>query len=210
MVCGTTVRTTRHVLRMDRWGPKHVELKPKCWLKLIHWDHTVYLAGLYICSKCPNPAIPVCSVVFHPAHRTNAIRCVHNSRTSVTCWWRPTSNWLLIRYRNTSTTANEQCGILGERDVLDRVIGFREGSQDNGDYSTMQYQLTGFYNREGMCLLRGTNEIFIFNVGLFPLTAESRLRSRASWCQICEDTLAVKQGYLRVASPVSVIPPSSP
>ena len=33
---------------MDRWGPKHVELKLKCWLKLIHWDHIVYLVGLYI------------------------------------------------------------------------------------------------------------------------------------------------------------------
>ena len=36
------------LLMMDRWGPKDVELKPKCWLKLIHWDHIVYLVGLYI------------------------------------------------------------------------------------------------------------------------------------------------------------------
>ena len=75
LVCGTTVRTTRHVqllrldvssstrittyqickysldktlLMMDRWGPKHVELKLKCWLKLTHWDHIVYLVGLHI------------------------------------------------------------------------------------------------------------------------------------------------------------------
>ena len=33
---------------MDRWGPKHAELNLMCWLKLIHWDHTVYLVGLYI------------------------------------------------------------------------------------------------------------------------------------------------------------------
>ena len=36
---------------MDRWGPKHVELKLKCWLKLTHWDHIVYLVGLYIYYK---------------------------------------------------------------------------------------------------------------------------------------------------------------
>ena len=49
------------LLRMDRWGPKHVELKPKCWLKLIHWDHTVYLVGLYIyirLFKIPNSKSP--------------------------------------------------------------------------------------------------------------------------------------------------------
>ena len=37
------------LLMMDQWGPKHVELKLKSWLKLIHWDHIVYLVGLYIC-----------------------------------------------------------------------------------------------------------------------------------------------------------------
>ena len=36
------------LLMMDRWGPKHVELQFKCWLKLIYWDHIVYLVGLYI------------------------------------------------------------------------------------------------------------------------------------------------------------------
>ena len=36
------------LLMMDRWGPKHIELKLNCWLKLIHWDHIVYLVELYI------------------------------------------------------------------------------------------------------------------------------------------------------------------
>ena len=36
------------LLMMDRWGPKHVELKLRCWLRLIHWDHILYLVGLYI------------------------------------------------------------------------------------------------------------------------------------------------------------------
>jgi len=31
------------------------------------------------------------------------------------------------------------------------------GSQKNSDYFPMQYLLIGFCNRDGMCLLRGTN-----------------------------------------------------
>ena len=43
--------STKKLLRMDRWGPKHIELQPKCWLKLTQWNHTVYLVGLYILQK---------------------------------------------------------------------------------------------------------------------------------------------------------------
>ena len=39
------------LLRMDRWGPKHVQLKTKCKLKLTQWNHIVYLVGLYIYFK---------------------------------------------------------------------------------------------------------------------------------------------------------------
>ena len=39
------------LLMMDRWGPKHVELKLKCWLKLTHWDYIVYLVALHIYLK---------------------------------------------------------------------------------------------------------------------------------------------------------------
>jgi hypothetical protein len=77
--------------------------------------------------------------------------------------------------------------------MLDSVTCVREGCQ-NGDYSTMQYQLTGFYNRKGMCLLRAEHITFKFKAGQFPLTAESRLRSRASWCQICDGHTDTKTG----------------
>ena len=36
---------------MDRCGPKHVELKPKYYLKLNQCNYIVYLVGLYIYYK---------------------------------------------------------------------------------------------------------------------------------------------------------------
>ena len=33
----------------------------------------------------------------------------------------------------------------------------------NSDYFPMQHKLVGFYNRDGVCLLRGTNLVFIYN-----------------------------------------------
>jgi hypothetical protein len=35
----------------------------------------------------------------------------------------------------------------------------------NSDYFPIQHQLTGFYNRDGVCLLRGTDWVFICNSG---------------------------------------------
>jgi len=32
----------------------------------------------------------------------------------------------------------------------------------NSDYFPIQYELTGFYNRDGECLLCGTDWVFIF------------------------------------------------
>jgi len=32
----------------------------------------------------------------------------------------------------------------------------------NSDYFTVQHKLIGFYNRDGECLLRGTNCVFIY------------------------------------------------
>ena len=49
---------------MDRWGPKHVELKLKCWLKLIHWDHILYLVGLYIYIKLHFQKHEICVSLF--------------------------------------------------------------------------------------------------------------------------------------------------
>ena len=33
----------------------------------------------------------------------------------------------------------------------------------NGDYFTVQLWLVGFYNWDGVCLLRGTDEVCIYN-----------------------------------------------
>jgi len=35
----------------------------------------------------------------------------------------------------------------------------------NSDYFPIQHQLTGFYNRDGVCLLRGTGSMFKYNAG---------------------------------------------
>jgi len=35
----------------------------------------------------------------------------------------------------------------------------------NSDYSPIQHYLTGFYNQDGVCLLRGTDWIFKYNSG---------------------------------------------
>ena len=36
----------------------------------------------------------------------------------------------------------------------------------NNHYFPIQHYLTGFYNRDGVCLLRGTDWVFIYNSGL--------------------------------------------
>jgi hypothetical protein len=36
----------------------------------------------------------------------------------------------------------------------------------NSDYLSIQHSLTGFYNRDGECLLRGTDCIYVFCVDL--------------------------------------------
>ena len=58
---------------MDRWGPKHVEVKPKCWLKLILWDHIVYLVGLYIYYKMIHGPYNVKSIFLR------SMSCCHGS-----------------------------------------------------------------------------------------------------------------------------------
>jgi len=35
----------------------------------------------------------------------------------------------------------------------------------NSDYFPTQHKLTDFYNRDGVCLLRGTDWVFIHNLG---------------------------------------------
>jgi len=38
----------------------------------------------------------------------------------------------------------------------------------NSDYFPIQHQLAGFYNRDGECLLRGTDWVFIYNSTFCP------------------------------------------
>jgi len=58
----------------------------------------------------------------------------------------------------------------------------------------MQYQLSGFYNREGMCLLRAEHKTLKFTAGQFPFTAETWLHSTASCCHICDGHTGTKTG----------------
>jgi len=66
----------------------------------------------------------------------------------------------------------------------------------NSDCFPIQHQLTGFYNRDGECLLRGMDWIFVHHldklkevvtdtVSRHPLTAEAQVPSQASPCEIC-------------------------
>ena len=79
--------------------------------------------------------------------------------------------------------------------------------------------LNGVYNREGVCLLRGTDcnlyrefrWIFVFMAAFRfsrrPLTAEDRIWSRVSTCEICGEKVALGQGFFQVLwiSAISVI-----
>jgi hypothetical protein len=47
------------------------------------------------------------------------------------------------------------------RDYLTRLFDLRT----NNDYTSVQHQLAGFHNRDGVCLLRGTNYVFNYNSG---------------------------------------------
>ena len=38
----------------------------------------------------------------------------------------------------------------------------------NSDYFPIQHYLTGLYNRDGVCLLRGTDWVFIYNSTFCP------------------------------------------
>ena len=46
------------------------------------------------------------------------------------------------------------------------IFVFCMGLGTNSDYFPIHRQLTGFYNRDGVCLLRGTDGVFIYNSGL--------------------------------------------
>jgi hypothetical protein len=60
----------------------------------------------------------------------------------------------------------------------------------NSDYFPIQHYLTGFYNRDGVCLLRGRGWEYILQVNMAqavsrrPLTAKDQVRSQVSPCEI--------------------------
>ena len=57
-----------------------------------------------------------------------------------------------------------------------RIYVFCVDLRTNSDYFPIQHYLTGFYNRDGVCLLRGTDWIFIyrqFNIQQFYVLPHS-------------------------------------
>jgi len=63
------------------------------------------------------------------------------------------------------------------------VFVFCVDLRTNSDYFPMQHYLNGLYNREGMCLLRGTDWVFIYNSDLCEIN--SRLTyGRKVECQL--------------------------
>jgi hypothetical protein len=88
----------------------------------------------------------------------------------------------------------------------------------NSDYFTVQHWLIGFYNREGVCLLRFTDWVFKSLKGRAmdqaiscpSLTAEPRVRFQVSPCEIYGGQSSTGQVFLQWLqfSPVSIIPPT--
>jgi hypothetical protein len=89
----------------------------------------------------------------------------------------------------------------------------------NSYYFPIQHSLTGFYNLDGVCLLRGTDWICNSNWDWFstllqavrgpPRTAEIRVAPRASLLGICDMHSGTGRCFHRARrfSPVNTIPP---
>ena len=79
------------------------------------------------------------------------------------------------------------------------------------DYRSKRYQLTGFYNLDGMCLLRDTDWVFVGYLDNLqagkpfshrPLITEALVRSQVTPCGICGGQVALGQNF----SSTSVFP----
>jgi len=75
------------------------------------------------------------------------------------------------------------------------------------------WDIDSFYNREGMCLLRGTSCVFTFSQAISrrPLTAEAQVRSQVSPCEIYGGQSGNETGFSpsSYVFPVSIFPPNS-
>ena len=74
----------------------------------------------------------------------------------------------------------------------------------NSDYFPIQKWLTGFYNRDGMCLLRGTDWVYVYNWGY----SQSLKGSRVYYVYMQSDmsrTQSVLEGCLTVHLPHEII-----
>ena len=85
----------------------------------------------------------------------------------------------------------------------------------NSDYFTIQHGLVGFYNWDGVGLLRGTDWIFVCNpyirklASRRSLTAKADVQSKISLCDIFGRQSGPETGFSpsTSVSPVSIIPP---
>ena len=92
---------------------------------------------------------------------------------------------------------------------------FWKNLRTHSDYSPIQHWLIGFYNRDGVCLLRGTSWLFKYDTLIFytiPLLWRFGFDAESIHMLFLLVRMAMGQVSRRVrgVSPVSVIPPLLP
>ena len=78
--CTSCIRRLWYVVirvLLDTCSRYEVTAGLKCWLKLVHWDHTVYLVGLYI-YMCVCVCVCVCVWKIKIEASTGIKKCSHN------------------------------------------------------------------------------------------------------------------------------------
>ena len=117
------------------------------------------------------PVVTVCTVCLT---LINSTFCPHSVFMCFVWIWEQTAiislysiDWLVF----ITETGCVYCAVRSTFYVLPTqcIYAFCVDLRTNSDYFTVQHWLVGFYNRNGVCLLRGTRWVFICNAKLFFL-----------------------------------------
>ena len=92
-------------------------------------------------------------------------RCLMSNKSGQLC-----PRWKQLIFTSTVATVRTAISIVKKQHFLPArcVCVFCVDLRTNSDYFSIQHWLTGFYNRERVCLLRGTDWILIYNSTFCP------------------------------------------